>query len=374
MSDEILAYGRHMFRPRFKDLAKDHDRLEDRIIELSDQGHLTKEKDQSLYGQFVWPAAERLLDAYFAHGLYAEIEAYHTYTGEIAFGWPYDTLRSVFDRMVEAGEGPRAIRLWRNHLALMKPHFWFLLDARKRGFEPVDYVGADMDEQRAKYDQMIGGIDAMKADLLAMMDAARGCFLRAGATEGQLAQLAQDRAKIATETRHSPGKPDPRPMDEDLFWEVIGTPGTDGIAAQIDTLPARLAQFKAPAIKAFDTLLHQMDARAYRSDIWALAYLLRGGCSDDAFAGFRCWLILQGRARFEATLADPDDFDVTDANIGECGTLWDVPLLAHEMRTGKVMKRKRHLLPDLAGPTLEEEDFALHLPKVAAALDGDTRH
>ena len=86
MSDEILAYGRHMFRPRFKDLAKDHDRLEDRIIELSDQGHLTKEKDQSLYGQFVWPAAERLLDAYFAHGLYAEIEAYHTYTGEIAFG------------------------------------------------------------------------------------------------------------------------------------------------------------------------------------------------------------------------------------------------------------------------------------------------
>ncbi len=42
-----------------------------------------------------------------------------------------------------------------------------------------------------------------------------------------------------------------------------------------------------------------------------MAYQLNGGCSDDCFVYFRfvyfrCWLLAQGRATWEAALCDPD--------------------------------------------------------------------
>ncbi|MFC9245678.1 DUF4240 domain-containing protein [Streptomyces sp. NPDC057136] len=40
--------------------------------------------------------------------------------------------------------------------------------------------------------------------------------------------------------------------------------------------------------------------------LWAAAYVINGGCSDDGFDYFRGWLIAQGREVFERTAADPD--------------------------------------------------------------------
>jgi hypothetical protein len=34
-------------------------------------------------------------------------------------------------------------------------------------------------------------------------------------------------------------------------------------------------------------------------DLWAAAYIMNGGCSDDGFLYFRCWLIAQGKEVFE---------------------------------------------------------------------------
>ncbi len=113
-----------------------------------------------------------------------------------------------------------------------------------------------------------------------------------------------------------------------------------------------------------------MDNAAYRTDIWALAYLLRGGCSDDSFEAFRGWLILQGRKVFEATLADPDGFNVA-LHRGESGgmdELRDAAPTAYEWREAKPMKPVKAPLLELKGPEIDEEDFATYLPRVAAAL------
>ncbi|MEO0822848.1 MAG: DUF4240 domain-containing protein, partial [Pseudomonadota bacterium] len=203
------------------------------------------------------------------------------------------------------------------------------------------------------------------------IDAARAAFERVGASEGVLARLAAERAAVEAEVRARPaGKPDPRKMDAAVFWEVVGAGGEAGPAGQIDAMTDRLARFKATPIKAFDAALHALDARAYRSDLWALAYLLSGGCSDDAFAAFRCWLILQGEAVFEAALAHPDAFEVARFRGDFEGALglWDVPLAAYEIRTGKGMARRRSPRLCLPGPALEEAAFADALPRVAAAL------
>jgi len=46
-------------------------------------------------------------------------------------------------------------------------------------------------------------------------------------------------------------------------------------------------------------------ADSYRVDLWGAAYLINGGCSDDAFEYFRGWLIVQGRGTYERIVADP---------------------------------------------------------------------
>jgi hypothetical protein len=46
--------------------------------------------------------------------------------------------------------------------------------------------------------------------------------------------------------------------------------------------------------------------RAYRWDLWGAAYIIQGGCSDDAFEYFRSTLISLGRDTFERAVADPD--------------------------------------------------------------------
>jgi hypothetical protein len=44
---------------------------------------------------------------------------------------------------------------------------------------------------------------------------------------------------------------------------------------------------------------------ANRWDLWGAAYIMNGGCSDDGFLYWRCWLVAQGRKKFELAIADP---------------------------------------------------------------------
>jgi hypothetical protein len=198
-------------------------------------------------------------------------------------------------------------------------------------------------------------------------------LVKTGATAAELARVDADIAAIEAEERPKPkGKPDNRAMTEDVFWELIDYGlGKQSIGERLDTLPERLALFKPPAIRKFDQILRQMDNAAYRHDVWALAYLLRGGCSDDSFDAFRGWLILQGRKVFEATLANPDGFDVGlfHGDAGGMDTLRDAAPTAYEWREAKAMRPVKAPLLELKGAEVEEQAFALLLPKVAAALN-----
>lgn len=45
---------------------------------------------------------------------------------------------------------------------------------------------------------------------------------------------------------------------------------------------------------------------SYKQDLWAVAYVVLGGCSDDGFDYFRFWLIVQGREVFYNALENAD--------------------------------------------------------------------
>ncbi|WP_299544186.1 DUF4240 domain-containing protein [uncultured Roseibium sp.] len=373
MINEIEITKTEAFRPRFDDISKDGDRLMEHVVELIHAGRLEKKKGVSAFDQYIKATNRRLMEAYFERELYAEIERHYSYDFEVAFSWPHPEMLQDIDRLTIAGQGQRTVRIWRHYLALMKQHYWQLIDVRKRGFKKAPHLQESEASQRDEWEAWTGRVPQYKREILAMMDAAQECFDRSGATPSQFVRLSRERAEIESEERRRPeGKPDARKIDEDVFWEIIGLPGeSGGLGDQIDALPDRLARFKATAIKSFDVLLHEMDARAYRSEIWALAYLLNDGCSDDEFAGFRSWLILQGREFFEETLADPDGFDVSlvPGGGGSALSIWNAPLLAHEMRQGKPMKRKTFRLPDLSEKDPQEADFEDVLPRVAAAMN-----
>ncbi|HEX4611245.1 MAG TPA: DUF4240 domain-containing protein [Urbifossiella sp.] len=104
-------------------------------------------------------------------------------------------------------------------------------------------------------------------------------------------------------------------MTETEFWDHVraARPRRYDPDAHAEALAGRLA--KLPEGEILDFVHHwaAASARAYRRDLWAAAYLINAGCSDDGFQYFRWWLVLQGRETFDAALVDPDTLaDILD--------------------------------------------------------------
>ncbi|MBO8185977.1 DUF4240 domain-containing protein [Streptomyces spirodelae] len=140
-------------------------------------------------------------------------------------------------------------------------------------------------------------------------------------------------------------------MDETEFWELIDSTRQEADGdpqEQADLLVERLTQLDPDAVTYFARHFESRYNRSYQWDLWAAAWILLDGASDDAFDSFRCWLIGQGREVFEGAAHDADalaelldDFDEElDGDGEELGFAADE---AYEQLTGTV-------LPDLGLP------------------------
>lgn len=360
------------FKPRFRSIDDDWERYTEALVELVDRGDVAHEKGHSLYGLYCQDLNEWLTGFYFEERRFDQIEAHYTPTGEVSFGPISQGHLIVCDRLLAIGEGARVRRIWRSHIGLIKGEFWWYISERNAGFRMAKYYQASEQKQQREYEKLISRIPQMKRELLAIMADYRKIAEKTGAGETDLTRIDVDIAAIQAEERPRPkGKPDPRKMDEDLFWNLIDEGLTDQpIGERLDTLPERLVAFKATAIRDFEKIQRSLDARAYRWDVWALAYLLQSGCSDDAFEDFRGWLILQGREVFQGTLANPDSFDVTlhSGTASGMNGLRDAAPMAYEMRQGKAMKPVKMVLMDITGPKIAEEEFASALPRIASLV------
>ena len=93
-------------------------------------------------------------------------------------------------------------------------------------------------------------------------------------------------------------------MTIDEFWKLLEAL-PKGENAE-DELRERLNSLTPLEIFEFQTHFDSAHTRAYNGMLWAAAYVIDGGCSDDGFIEFRYGLISRGRQVFEAALADPD--------------------------------------------------------------------
>lgn len=100
-------------------------------------------------------------------------------------------------------------------------------------------------------------------------------------------------------------------MNKEQFWKLIEkargqVPDTREDSDVAGHACALLARCSAQEITAAQQTLWHLMADSYQNPLWAAAYVVNGGCSDDGFDYFRGWLIAQGCTTFERVLADPD--------------------------------------------------------------------
>ncbi|MBC6457893.1 DUF4240 domain-containing protein [Actinomadura sp. HBU206391] len=158
-------------------------------------------------------------------------------------------------------------------------------------------------------------------------------------------------------------------MDRQQFWDLIEdarTKASQGSDARTvaDHATASLAALPREQIVGAAQPLWDLLADSYRDELWAAAYLINGGASDDGFEYFRGWLIAQGRETFERAVADPDslaDLPAVRAAAAEQEDLEDEDILriawdAHLKATGE---------------ELPPGSFTIRYPRITADWDFD---
>jgi hypothetical protein len=160
-------------------------------------------------------------------------------------------------------------------------------------------------------------------------------------------------------------------MEISEFWHLIerSRGGCGDCEQQAESLIELLAKIKAKEIVDFRRHFTERLNEACRWDLWGVAYLINGGCSDDGFEYFRSWLIGQGRDYFEAALRNPESAAdrVKPGEEAECEDLLYAAATAYEHLTGED-EMPRNAVPKPAGPAgnpWKEDDLEALYPQVA---------
>ncbi|MER5686429.1 DUF4240 domain-containing protein [Streptomyces sp. NPDC002205] len=97
-------------------------------------------------------------------------------------------------------------------------------------------------------------------------------------------------------------------MDTSEFWTIIEAARSAGTADKpfVEALVDELATRAKDDILRYQEGFDEVHEAVYRWDVWAAAYLIGGGCSDDSFMDFRAGLIALGRDWYERAAACPD--------------------------------------------------------------------
>jgi hypothetical protein len=110
-------------------------------------------------------------------------------------------------------------------------------------------------------------------------------------------------------------------MNLDAFWETIADArrATSKLVDVPSYLVDVLSRKEESQIVDYGFHFRNCMDQAYDANLWLGAVVILGGCGDDRFTDFRCWLIAQGREAFESALADPDSLADLENFEGDYG-------------------------------------------------------
>ena len=160
-------------------------------------------------------------------------------------------------------------------------------------------------------------------------------------------------------------------MTLDQFWsltEKIHVASGGDMDKKCELLDAELRRLSLEEVRSFHAHFYECQDRAYSWELWAAAYIIGGGCSDDKFSDFRSTLISMGRQTFERALADPQslaDIDY-DAEVADYEGYQYVPSqVERDLSGGQNFPRSRPHPKDPSGTIWDEDKVAGLFPKLA---------
>lgn len=99
------------------------------------------------------------------------------------------------------------------------------------------------------------------------------------------------------------------PMPEAAYWKLIESSlqNTETLEDQEEYLSEALEKMTPEQLAGFKLRTDQLLMDSYSSALWCAAYLMKGGCGEEDFTFFRCWLISRGQKIYTIGIQHPDD-------------------------------------------------------------------
>ena len=158
-------------------------------------------------------------------------------------------------------------------------------------------------------------------------------------------------------------------MKEPEFWKIVEKVrlSTDEIYERPGKLAQSLDGITHDEIRDFAEIYLDLVARAYTWPLWGAAFVISGGCSDDAFDYFRDWLISEGKEVYARALEDPESLaDLEHIEEPELEEFRYVAEEVYEKKTGKTLEfRERQFSYEPSGEAWDEDTVDKMFPKLA---------
>lgn len=167
-------------------------------------------------------------------------------------------------------------------------------------------------------------------------------------------------------------------MDEKQFWTLLETTRPEGDdeggEEHAEALGDALSDLTTGEVAAFGKLFAQKLAELYTWDLWGVAYMLLGGCSDDGFEYFRAAVLSRGERAYHLALDEPEALGLMlceeEPEELDAEALLYVAADVYEEQTGEDLEE---LLPetpeDPRGQEWEEDDLDGRYPRLALLVE-----
>ena len=160
-------------------------------------------------------------------------------------------------------------------------------------------------------------------------------------------------------------------MTLEQFWNIVEKVHRDSrgdMDKKCELLEAELRRLPLDEVRSFHRHFDECQDRAYSWELWAAAYIIGGGCSDDSFSDFRATLTSMGRQTFERALADPQsladmDYDAETAHYE--GYQYVPTTVEEELGGGETSPRYAAHPAEPSGKSWDEDKVAELYPRLA---------
>lgn len=152
-------------------------------------------------------------------------------------------------------------------------------------------------------------------------------------------------------------------MTEKQFWGLLASAKSksDDWDEQLEWLQGNLAKKSVNDILRFDYHFNQNYYKSYTSDLWASAYIIMGGCSEDSFDYFRAWLLFLGKEPYEEALRNPESIipylEGLEKDVPEFEDFLSCATMAFEEKTGLDQEDYLNLYERLSGDYFEQPEM-----------------